>query len=105
MFDFGEEDGYAYLVMPFVEGGTLAGLMHGQPPSLPLPQIRRIVSQVGEALNYAHSRGLVHRDVKPNNVLIDESGNSQLTDFGIAKIVAKTGKFTQSGGRALIRRV
>ncbi len=96
VFDFGEADGYTYLVMPFVESGTLAELLHGQP--LPLPQIRRIFSQVGEALHYAHSHGLVHRDVKPSNVLIDESGNCQLTDFGIAKIVAKTAKFTRTGG-------
>ena len=96
VFDFGEADGYTYLVMPFVESGTLAELLHGQP--LPLPKIRRIFSQVGEALHYAHERGLVHRDVKPSNVLIDESGDCQLTDFGIAKIVANTSGFTRTGG-------
>ncbi len=96
VFDFGEADGYTYLVMPFVESGTLADLMQGRP--LALPQIRRIVSQIGEALDYAHSRGVVHRDIKPSNVLVDARGNCQLTDFGIAKIVAATSKFTQTGG-------
>jgi serine/threonine-protein kinase len=96
VFDFGEEDGYMYLVMPFVEGGTLTNLLRGQP--LPLQQIRSVISQVGGALNYAHSQGLVHRDVKPSNVLIDRSGNCLLSDFGIAKIVEGSAKFTVTGG-------
>jgi len=96
VFDFGEADGYTYLVMPFVESGTLADLMHGQP--LPLPRIRSIISQVGDALDYAHAHGLVHRDVKPSNVLVDERGNCLLMDFGIAKIVEGTAQFTETGG-------
>ncbi len=96
VFDFGEADGYTYIVMPFVESGTLADLLRGQP--LPLKQIRSIVSQVGGALHYAHTHGLVHRDVKPSNVLVDESGNCLLTDFGIAKMVEGTAKFTGTGG-------
>lgn len=95
VFDFGEADGYTYIVMPFVESGTLAGLLRGQP--LPVKQIRSIISQIGGALNYAHSHGLVHRDVKPSNVLIDETGNCLLTDFGIAKMVEGTAKFTSTG--------
>jgi serine/threonine protein kinase/outer membrane protein assembly factor BamB len=93
--DFGTEDGYTYIVMPFVETGTIAELLHGKP--LPLKQIRKIIIQVGDALAYAHTRGLVHRDVKPTNILIDEIGNCLLTDFGIAKIVEGTTKFTQTG--------
>jgi predicted Ser/Thr protein kinase/negative regulator of sigma E activity len=93
--DFGEDDGYTYIVMPYVERGTLAGQLKGQP--LPLEQIERVISQVGDALHYAHSRGLVHRDVKPSNILIDEQGNCLLTDFGVAKIVEGTSKFTQTG--------
>jgi outer membrane protein assembly factor BamB/predicted Ser/Thr protein kinase len=93
--DFGEEDVYTYIVMPYVETGTLDDLLHGEP--LPLEQIRKIIKQVGEALSYAHSRGLVHRDIKPSNILIDEQGNCLLTDFGIAKIVEGTAKFTRTG--------
>lgn len=93
--DFGTEDGYTFIVMPFVQTGTVAGLLEKKP--LPLKQIRKIITQVGDALAYAHSRGLVHRDVKPTNILIDEIGNCLLTDFGIAKIVEGTTKFTQTG--------
>jgi WD40 repeat protein len=93
--DYGEDDGYTYIVMPFVERGTLNDRLDDKP--LPFLEIRRIISQVGDALHYAHSRGLVHRDIKPSNVLIDEQGNCLLTDFGISKMVGGTAKFTQTG--------
>lgn len=85
--DYGEADGYTYIVMPFVKSGTLADLLKSQ--RLSLAQAGRIISQISDALDYAHSRGLVHRDIKPSNVLLDERGNCLLTDFGIAKIVAR----------------
>ena len=94
--DFGEADGYTYIAMPFVQTGTLADLLDSEP--LPLDQVEKIISQVGSALNYAHSQGVVHRDVKPSNILIDSLGNCLLTDFGIAKIVEGTTAFTQTGG-------
>jgi serine/threonine protein kinase len=73
VFDFGEADGYTYIVMPFVKSGTLTDLLKG--PALSLQQVRTLVTQIGTALDYAHARGLIHRDVKPSNVLIDETGN------------------------------
>lgn len=95
VFDYGQAEGYSYIVMPFVPGGTLTESMQGQP--LPLPRIRQVISQVGDALNYAHGRGLIHRDVKPSNVLIDESGNCLLTDFGLARMAEASVKLTAAG--------
>jgi Tol biopolymer transport system component/predicted Ser/Thr protein kinase len=94
--DYGEVDGYTYIVMPFVESGTLADLLEGDP--LPLAQIRRIIAQIGDALDYAHSQGVIHRDVKPSNILVDQRGNCLLTDFGIAKMVEGSIHFTRTGG-------
>ena len=93
--DYGTAEGYTYIVMPFVETGTLGDLLQGKP--LPLDQILKIITQLSRALQHAHARGLVHRDVKPSNILIDEDGNSLLTDFGIAKMVEGTIQFTQTG--------
>ncbi len=95
VFDFGQAEGYSFIVMPFVPSGTLTDSMQGQP--LPLPRVRQVISQVGDALNYAHGRGLVHRDVKPSNVLMDESGNCLLTDFGLARMVEGSVNLTATG--------
>jgi len=96
VFDYGEAEGFTYIAMPFVETGTLSELLQGQP--LPFEQIRSIISQVGDALDYAHSRGIVHRDIKPSNILIDQRGNCLLADFGIAKMIEGTTEFTKTGG-------
>ena len=95
VYDYGEADGYTYIVMRYVEGKTLADLLQGRP--LPLPQIGEIVTKVASALNYAHSRGVVHRDVKPSNVLIDQQDNLLLSDFGVAKMFLSSEKLTTSG--------
>jgi serine/threonine protein kinase len=95
VFDYGESDGYTYIVMPFLQSGTLADLLKTRRVSL--PEIYRIISQVGDALGYAHARGMIHRDVKPSNVLIDERGNCLLTDFGLARM-AETGSMLTSSG-------
>ena len=95
VFDYGQADGYTYIVMPFVRSGTLTDSLKGQP--LPLPRIRQAIAQVGDALSYAHARGLIHRDVKPSNILIDEGANCLLTDFGLARIVEASVNLTASG--------
>jgi serine/threonine protein kinase len=95
VFDYGEADGYPYIVMPFIVSGTLADILHKQ--RLSLSEIRRIMIQIGDALSYAHGRGMIHRDIKPSNVLIDERGNCLLTDFGLARMVEAAEKLTTSG--------
>ncbi len=95
--DFGEADGgYTYIVMPFIESGDLASLMTQR--QLSLVEIGRIIGQVGDALDYAHTQDIVHRDVKPSNILVDQRGNCLLSDFGLAKIVSGyANKLTGSG--------
>ena len=95
VFDYGESEGYPYIVMPFIVSGTLADILRNQKVSL--PEARRIISQIGEALSYAHARGMIHRDVKPSNILIDESGNCLLTDFGLARMTETEENLTNSG--------
>ena len=95
VFDYGESEGYPYIVMPFILSGTLADILRNQRTSL--PEARRIISQIGDALSYAHARGMIHRDIKPSNILIDESGNCLLTDFGLARMIEAEDKITTSG--------
>jgi len=95
VFDYGEADGYPYIVMPFINSGTLANLLQKRQPSL--AEVRRVMTQLGDALGYAHAQGMIHRDIKPSNVLIDERGNCLLTDFGLARMAESATKITSSG--------
>ena len=95
VFDFGESEGYAYLAMPFIDAGTLANTLTGRPIAFDV--VERVIRQVGDALDYAHSKGIVHRDIKPANVLLDERGNCLLADFGIARIAEGATRLTVTG--------
>src|SRR5262245_53307982 len=95
VFDHGESEGYTYLAMPFVETGTLADRMARGPVSFAVTS--RVISQVCEALDYAHAQGIVHRDIKPSNILMDGEGNAFVADFGIATILGNTLHLTQTG--------
>ncbi|MHB8752733.1 MAG: WD40 repeat domain-containing serine/threonine protein kinase, partial [Aggregatilineales bacterium] len=94
-YDFGQFGNNVYLVMELLPGGNLAEAIRQGP--LPLDVIAGLLDQIGGALDYAHSKGVVHRDLKPHNVLLDESGNAFLTDFGIAKLISETAVLTHSG--------
>lgn len=83
LYDFWREPDGAYLVMRLMKGGSLERLLDRGP--LELSQTVRIVEQIGSALAAAHRQGVIHRDLKPGNILLDEEGNAYLSDFGIAK--------------------
>ncbi|WP_018351378.1 serine/threonine protein kinase [Longispora albida] len=84
VYDYGEERGTAYLVMEFVEGRTLGAVLDDE-GTLPPDRVLDLVAQAAGALAAAHARGVVHRDVKPANLLVRPSGQLVLTDFGIAR--------------------
>jgi len=93
VYDYGEFEGMPYIVMAYLRGGTLADRITQVGP-MPLPEVVRIVQQVADALDYAHSKGVIHRDFKPSNVLLDEQGNTYLSDFGLAKLSESTMQIT-----------
>ncbi|MGV8909554.1 MAG: serine/threonine-protein kinase, partial [Propionicimonas sp.] len=85
VFDYGEEDGSAFLVMELVPGEALSTILE-RDHVLPTDKVLDIVSQTAAALHAAHAAGLVHRDIKPGNLLITPDGRVKITDFGIARI-------------------
>lgn len=93
--DAGDDDGHLYILMEYVAGGTLRERMAGG--QLAMAEVRRIVREVASALDYAHDAQIVHRDVKPANVLMDPTGRTVLSDFGIAKVLQSTTALTHAG--------
>jgi serine/threonine-protein kinase len=85
VFDYGEEDGSAFLVMELVPGEALSTILERE-KELPADKVLDIVAQTAAALHAAHAAGLVHRDIKPGNLLITPDGRVKITDFGIARI-------------------
>lgn len=84
IYEFGEREDLAYLVMPFMPDGSLADELDRKGP-LPVERVVAYVEQVAGALDYAHQHGIIHRDVKPSNVLLHPDGRLLLSDFGIAR--------------------
>ena len=96
VFDAGEEDGVLYIIMRLVDGTDLRALIAAQGRLEPL-RAARLVAQVGAALDAAHARGMLHRDVKPANVLLARNDHVYLTDFGLARRAATVGELTRHG--------
>lgn len=95
VYDFDGEHDPPYIVMRYLAAGTLEDVMKSQP--LTLDRVIHIFSQIGSALDYAHSQGVVHRDIKPSNIMVDGAGNAFLTDFGIARMVEGGVSLTTTG--------
>jgi serine/threonine-protein kinase len=95
IYEVGEQDGQHFFSMSYVAGGSLAAAVKDGP--LPPREAAGVVRKVAEALAYAHSRGIVHRDLKPANILLDEGGQPQVTDFGLAKRLAADSQLTGTG--------
>jgi hypothetical protein len=92
IYDFAREGGLTYLTMRYVQAGTAKEILHQGP--LSLSDAARILDDIAGALDYAHARGVIHRDVKPANILVDKEGHAYLTDFGIAKLTEGTTELT-----------
>jgi serine/threonine-protein kinase len=96
VIDRGEQDGRQFIVFEYIDGENLKSLVEREGP-LPEREAIRLTLQIARALGFAHEHGLVHRDVKPQNVLLNGSGEAKVTDFGIARSLEVHGGLTQTG--------
>ncbi len=94
VFDVGEKDGYAYIVMPLMENGSLADRLEEGP--LKPYEASRMMDQIASALDFAHRKGIIHRDIKPPNIMLDSKGNAFLADFGLAHLLDTSNSLTGS---------
>jgi serine/threonine protein kinase len=98
VFDVGEEDERPYIVMEYVEGGTVGDRLQRRRRSLATSEALQILAQLCDGLGHAHAKKLVHRDIKPQNLLLRESdGCLKITDFGIARAAEETTRLTRPG--------
>ncbi len=97
IYDYGQEDGYVYLVMRLLTGGSLSDRLSADTRLPNLADVVHIVKQIAGALDYAHNKGVIHRDMKPSNIMFDDNGTPYLVDFGIAKLVTANTGLTGTG--------
>jgi serine/threonine-protein kinase len=95
VYDFGQQEGTLFLVMRLLSGGTLAQRLRGEPERD--SQLDAVLTPIAAALDYAHSRGVLHRDVKPANIGFDHRGQPYLMDFGLAYLALQGAALTQTG--------
>ncbi|CAG0956629.1 eukaryotic-like serine/threonine-protein kinase [Anaerolineales bacterium] len=96
VYDVGEDNGQPYFVMRLLTGGSLAEIIaQGR---ISFEETARIISKIAQGLTYAHKKGVVHRDLKPDNILFDENGDPFISDFGVARLAESTGSLTGSSG-------
>ncbi len=92
--EVGERDGSCYFSMKFVEGGQLDAVPRREP--MPIRQAVELIAKVARTVHYAHEHGILHRDIKPGNILLDAKGEPHLTDFGLARLVESESSVTQT---------
>jgi TolB-like protein/tRNA A-37 threonylcarbamoyl transferase component Bud32/Tfp pilus assembly protein PilF len=92
--EVGERDGSCYFSMKFVEGGQLDEVARREP--IPIRQAAELIANVARTVHYAHEHGILHRDIKPGNILLDQKGEPHLTDFGLARLVESESSVTQT---------
>jgi TolB-like protein/Tfp pilus assembly protein PilF len=92
--EVGERDGSCYFSMKFVEGGQLDEVAKREP--MPIRQAVELIAKVARTVHYAHEHGILHRDIKPGNILLDAKGEPHLTDFGLARLVESESSVTQT---------
>jgi serine/threonine protein kinase len=99
IYEIGEEDGRLFIAMQYLPGGNLADRLEREGP-LKLPEALEITNMVSAGLAAGHKQGIIHRDVKPGNILFDEEGQAVIADFGVARAVqlSSLGTTTQSSG-------
>ena len=96
VYEFGQVEGDPFIAMRYMRGGSLYDAL--RKGSLSWEQLLGVLEQTAEALDFAHERDVIHRDLKPANVLLDESGNAYLADFGLAKTMEGSRDLTATGG-------
>lgn len=96
LYDYGMEDDILYLATAYVSGGSLEDRI--KQGAMPLGEVERLLRQIASALDYAHRQNVIHRDIKPGNILLDGEGHALLADFGIVKITGGDSRLTGTGG-------
>src|SRR6187551_486870 len=96
VIDRGEDEGRQFIVFEYIDGKTLKQIVDAEGP-LPIDEVLALGIEIGSGLAFAHERGIVHRDVKPQNVLLNGDGRAKVTDFGIARSLDVQHGMTQTG--------
>jgi serine/threonine-protein kinase len=94
IYEVGERDGSCYFSMQFIEGGQLDELVRSEP--IPVRRAAELIAKVARTVHYAHEHGILHRDIKPGNILLDGKGEPHLTDFGLARLVETESTVTRT---------